>query len=73
MLLDDILSCLEGAEGDYIVPDPLQDLYETRMFSISESVGKCRMNDKIIIIIFPTDVKFKVFTVPIKKSNLSGV
>ncbi|PNF14012.1 Gamma-tubulin complex component 2 [Cryptotermes secundus] len=38
MLLEDILSCLEGAEGDYIVPDPLQGPYETRMFSISESV-----------------------------------
>jgi hypothetical protein len=51
MLIEDILSCLEGAEGDYIVPDPLQGLYETRLFSISESVGKFRMKDKIIIII----------------------
>lgn len=58
MLLEDILSCLEGAEGDYIVPDPLQGPYETRMFSISESVGKCRMNDKIIIVIFCKDARF---------------
>jgi gamma-tubulin complex component 2 len=38
ILLEDILCCLEGAEGDYIVPDPLQSLYEARTFSISESV-----------------------------------
>jgi hypothetical protein len=73
MLLEDILSCLEGAEGDYIVPDPLQGLYETRTFSISESVGKCRMNDKIIIIIFCKDVGFEVLTVVIMKNILSGM
>jgi len=49
--LEDILCCLEGAEGDYIVPDPLHSLYEARTFSISESVGKCRINARIIFVI----------------------
>jgi hypothetical protein len=70
MLIDDILSCLEGVDGDYIVPDPLQGPYEARTFSISESVGKFRMNDKIIVIIFSKDVRFKVLTVVIMMSIL---
>jgi len=45
------LCCLEGAEGDYIIPNPLQSLYEARTFSISESVGKCRINARIIFVI----------------------
>jgi len=45
------LCCLEGAEGDYIVPNPLHSLYEARTFSISESVGKCRINARIIFVI----------------------
>lgn len=38
MLLEDIIYCLEGAEGDYIVPCALQGPYEPRTFSIGDSV-----------------------------------
>ncbi|XP_021928970.1 gamma-tubulin complex component 2-like isoform X2 [Zootermopsis nevadensis] len=38
MVIEEILFCLEGAESDYIVPNPLRGLYETRVFSISESI-----------------------------------
>jgi hypothetical protein len=51
ILLEDILCCLEGAEGDYIFPNPLHGLYEARTFSISESVGKCRIDASIIFVI----------------------
>lgn len=62
MLLEDLLFCLEGAEGDYIVPNPLQGPYETRIFSISESVGKCRMNAReIMIIMFWKGINFLIF------------
>ena len=39
-LLEDLLYCLEGAEGEYIVPNPLMGPYDARTFTISDSVGK---------------------------------
>jgi hypothetical protein len=50
MLLEDILFCLEGVEGYYVVPNPLQGLYEMRIFSISESIGECKMNAKYMYV-----------------------
>nr|CAD7569218.1 unnamed protein product [Timema californicum] len=38
ILLEDLLYCLEGVEGEYIVPNPLQGPYEPRTFTISSCV-----------------------------------
>nr|CAD7589280.1 unnamed protein product [Timema genevievae] len=40
ILLEDLLYCLEGVEGEYIVPNPLQGPYEPRTFTISSCVDQ---------------------------------
>ncbi|XP_067000772.2 gamma-tubulin complex component 2 [Anabrus simplex] len=38
ILIQELLSIMEGVEGMYIVPNPLRDKYETRTFTISHCV-----------------------------------
>nr|CAD7424316.1 unnamed protein product [Timema monikensis] len=50
ILLEDLLYCLGGVEGEYIVPNPLQGPYEPRTFTISSCVDQSLRELAILIL-----------------------
>lgn len=62
IILDDLLSVLEGFQGKYIVAQPLLGKYDPRLFTVADSIGKCfllsliYMHREIIVIIKTIDV-----------------
>lgn len=40
ILIEDLLSCLHGFHGKYIIAEPLSRPFDPRTFLISDSVGK---------------------------------
>ncbi|KAK7794541.1 hypothetical protein R5R35_009664 [Gryllus longicercus] len=51
ILIEDLLCCLEGVEGNYIVPKPLSEKYGQRHFIISDAIDPAL--EKLLLNILP--------------------
>lgn len=67
ILIDDLLYCLEGIPGKYIVPQPLKDPYGPRTFEISSEVDEALHN--IIQQLLPLASHYSVVRMFIESSN----